>query len=202
MREIFLDGEEVAFEGPPPDSLSLARQLVEQHLSSVGRVLGTLSVDGVVRDLDDPDEAESFQRVEFFSASFLEKLREMVGQWIQVCNQGVDTQVRVAALALSAPWKEAQREAIALLEGLRPALEGCGILEQFAQQNEVTWQAAFSESFRNCVASTDAVIEAVQSGDCVQLSDQLALKASSCWTALRETLANAVLPQLEEMPDV
>lgn len=202
MREVVLDGEAVAFEGPPPESLSLVRQLIEQHLSSAGRVLHALQVDGVARNLEVSDEVEDFRKVEFTSVSFLEKLREMVAQWIEACNQGIDTQMQVAASALSLPWKKAQQETVLLLESLRPVLEGCGILEQFAQQNGAAWQAAFSESFQACVASIDAVIETVQSGDCVRLSDQLAIKASSSWTALRETLASTVLPQLEEMPDV
>lgn len=198
MGNVFLDGEKVDFQGNDPESVVAAWQVIEEHLGGADRVLETATIDGVECSADQAANIEAYERIEFCSLSVSEKLLNLGTEWQEGCIRAVDTINSLAASVLSVPWNDSQSRTVELIESLRPFVEGFGVIEEQGRQRAASWANVFSKSYATGVAAIESVIQAVESQNCIKLSDQLALGFLSSWRALLDCLGTSVLPALKK----
>lgn len=198
MAEVYLDGEKVDFQGDAPATLAAAWAAVEGYLGSVERVLEEALVDGAPVSAEQAQGMGSYARAEFRSASFAAKLSSLCEEWVGQCSETLDAIGRLSASALRSPWSESQASCVACLESLRPQVEGFGMLENFGRQRGADWSGEVSARYAAAAKAVDRVVGAVESRDCVALSDRLALDLAPRWEALVGSVSAKTLPALRK----
>lgn len=197
MAEVYLDGEKVDFQGEAPASLAAAWSAVENYLGSVERVLEEARVDGAPVTAEQAQDTGNYVRAEFRSASFASKLSSLCEGWVSQCSENLTTARRLSSLALRSPWPESQASCVEFLESLRPCIEGFGMLENFGRQRGADWSAEVSARYAAAAEALDQVVGAVETRDCVALSDRLALDVAPRWGELVESVSEQALPALK-----
>lgn len=198
MGAVFIDGERVEFEGAAPATCGEACALIEGHLSSQGCLIESVRVDGELFSLEAAQGVEVYEKVEFVSVTPQKQLLAMCGTWAQECAGRVADAGSVASFVLRNGRDGSRSRVVGLLEALRPLIEGLGILQNYGGETQASWAGGFSKAFEAGIASIDGVVDAVESGNCVRLSDRLALELSVSWAEIERELTGKVIPQLEE----
>lgn len=198
MGTVYLDGERVDFQGDAPATGGEVWNALEGHLGEQGRVLESVSIDGREVALEDAGELGAFEKLEFRSVSLNQRLLSLCKLWLEECSARAREGEEVAAVALRSGWATSQERVVSLLEGMRNAIEGFGILENFGEQSEAAWSARFSEAFAAGIAAVDGVADAVEGRDCVALSDRLADEWAARWRTVAEVVEGEVLAALRK----
>lgn len=198
MGTVYLDGERVDFQGDAPATGGEVWNALEEHLGQQGRVLESVAIDGREVALEEAGELGAFEKLEFRSVSLNERLVSLCELWLKECSGRAREGEEIAALALRSGWATSQERVISLLEGMRDAIEGFGILENFGSQSEAAWAARFSAAFAAGIAAVERVADAVESRDCVALSDRLAEEWAARWRAVIEVVEGEALPALRK----
>ena len=169
--------------------------------STWGRVLEEARIDGAVCLPEDAHGIDQFDTIEFASLSIRQKLHALGLGWTEECKDALDSGRALPSIALRTGWSECQNQAIAFLESLRPYIEGFGLIDEFARQQAAGWGGRFSELYAGIAQSIEATIGAVESRDCIRLSDQIALDCLPRWDELLDCLSGQALPALEGEAD-
>lgn len=197
MASVAIDGEKVAFEGDPPSTCGEACELIAGFLSGQGLMIASVSVDGEELSVDAAALRGEYAALDFCSVSPRAQLLAMCKAWQGGC-EGLSKEMDSAgSLVLRRAWSESQADVVTLLEKVRPLVEGLGVLQNFGNESSAVWQQSVGASFAAGLASIDVTVDAVQSGDCVVLSDCLAGDMAESWGGISEVLARQVIPVLE-----
>ncbi len=198
MGQVAIDGELVEFEGEPPLSCRVACDLIEGFLSGQGLMIQSVTLDGDELPLEEVMLRDGYERLDFKSISPQGQLLEMCRKWRSECVELVAEIESTSAVVLRSSWSDGQAAVVSALERLRPLIEGLGVLQGFGEDSAAVWYPSAKETFEKGLASIDRVVDAVQSGDCVLLSDRLAGELAVGWKRVSENLSGAVIPALEE----
>lgn len=197
MSAVYIDGEKVDFQGAAPATVGEAFGLVEHFLGENGRVIEAVLVNGEEMAVADAVEAGSYERFEVKSLTVSQKLLAMCKLWQRECEGRVEESRTLASQVLRQKVSETNTQVVALLESLRPVLEGCGILENFGKENETGWSEGFAKAFHEGVGAIDRIADAVESQDCVAISDRLAEGLARSWESVSRELEQSVIVSLE-----
>lgn len=197
MAEVAIDGENVEFEGDPPKTGQDACQLIEGFLAGQGRLIKSISVDGREVSLDEASTFGAYEKIVFVSTTPQEQLLTMCEIWSKDCHDLSIEMKRIGTAVLRSSWSDSQQAAVALLEKLRPLIEGVGILQNYGEESGATWQKSVSESFAGALAAIDKVADSVESKNCVALSDYVSDHMSPAWRRVSDCISLEVIPELE-----
>ncbi|EDY83808.1 hypothetical protein VDG1235_3435 [Verrucomicrobiia bacterium DG1235] len=198
MGTVFIDGESVEFDGEAPGTCRAVCELIENFIAGQGRVISSVAVDGSELPIESALEAGSFASIAFTTSSPQEQLLAMCKTWSADCEERARDADATATLVLRSGFQDGQAKVVAFLEKLRPLIEGLGILQNFGSETESVWASRFEEVFGTSIAAVDRVVDAVESRDCVALSDRLSDTLATSWRAVREELLGVVIPALDE----
>lgn len=197
MATVSIDGENVEFEGDAPQTCAQACELIEGFLSGQGLIIESISVDGEAVVLEDAFAREAYQHIDFKSISPQAQLLAMCKQWERECSELCSNMESLSGSILRRGWSDAQSSVVALLETLRPLIEGLGILQSFGTESGAAWSGAVVCHFEKGLSSIDSVANAVEARNSVALSDSLAEGLAVDWGAIADCLAGEVIPALE-----
>lgn len=197
MATVSIDGENVEFEGDAPQTCGQACELIEGFLSGQGLIIESVSVDGEAVPLEHAFAREAYQSIDFKSISPQAQLLAMCKQWERECSELRSKMESLGGSILRSGWSDAQSSVVALLETLRPLIEGLGILQNFGNESAAAWSVSVGSCFEKALASIDSVVNAVEARNSVALSDALAEALAVNWGAMAVCLADEVLPALE-----
>lgn len=198
MKRVVLDGETVEFEGEAPASCREACELVHNFLSGQGLSIDTVLLDGAVVTLEQALELSDYSVLELTSIHPLAQLLGMCRTWRQGIGERLEEMKGLSAFVLRNGWADSQAKAVAFLETLRPLVEGYGVLQGFGSESGATWAHRVEEDFQAGLAGIDGLANAVESRDCVGLSDAIAGDLSEGWDRMARCLEDAVMPALEK----
>lgn len=197
MGTIFIDGESVEFEGEGPANCRAAWEIIENFVSGQGRMIGAVAINGEDLALDAILERENFETLAFKTISPQERLLSMCEEWRLACEERVRDAELVATSVLRLSVNDGRNQVVAFLEKLRPLIEGLGILQGYGGDTDAQWCPSFNAVFGQAIASIDSVVDAVESRDCVRVSDSLALTLAGAWRSIVVELRGSVEPSLE-----
>ena len=191
MKEVYLDGEHVDFQGAPPSSVAAAWELVGNYLAGQERVVDSTEVDGSTWDPDADENREQWGRIELRSVSLEEKLVGLALDWK---SRRAEMRSRIEALSggvLRKGWREAQGEVFAVFEALRPLVEQYGALASFGEAKKKDWADPLVSRYGAFSQALGSTSNAVEEEDCVALSDLLEDELAPSMVALiSETAAS------------
>lgn len=171
--DIYLDGERVDFNGDPPTSVAAVWTLVADYLSDQERLVESIKVDESPWDPDTDENREKWGRLDLTTITLEEKLVGMALEWK---SRRMETCGRLSALAgevLRRGWSEVQGEVYAVFEALRPLVEQYGALATFGEAKQKPWAEMLLALYGTFTEALGATSNAVESEDCVVLSDLL-----------------------------
>jgi len=190
MKRVFLDGEQVDFQGPPPVSLEGLWKLLDGHLAQSGRRMERLTADGREWRPGREEREGGCACVEAFSAPAPGKDR-----WSALAGEVAEAARKIAALAereagasLSREWEPTNGACLELLEFSKPAIEGLGALVGERLADDPEGQAALEESARTVQGTAGVVVRALREGEAVALSDALGDGLAPAWLGVAELL--------------
>lgn len=198
MGRVLINGESVEFEGEAPQTCAQACELIEGFLSGQGLMVESVSVDGSEVSIEAARNVGAFEEVSFVSLSPEQQLLGMCKGWEVDCLALVKEMDGLSTKVLKCEWNDSQVAVVELLEKLRPLLEGFGVLLDYGKSSSASWERSVSSGFEGGVASINSAVDAVESRDCVVLSDCLAFSMSAGWAGLALCLAEEVIPVIEE----
>lgn len=197
MSAVFLDGEQVDFQGRAPGSAAEVWDAIESYLGDRGRAVVEASVDGRAWSPQAGEDCAAFGRMELRSASLASQLAALGRRWIGERAALLAEMAEISRFALSHAWADTQAKSLALFEAIGPAIQGAALLTDFAQRREYEWSASLADEYRRCIEGLERVAQATQEGDCVALSDALALDLGPAWERLLGRLEESALETLE-----
>ena len=193
MREVYLDGERVEFEGAAPRTLGAVWAVLESHLGASGRLLERAALDGAEWAASAEDGLESWERLELVSVTVEDRLSGLARGWLEGADAMLAAVNALAGEVLRCEWSAAQAATVARLGELQPQIEGFGLLASYA--GDAGWESGgeLAEGFERCGAALEAAISAVERRDCAGLSDALAVDLGPALAGYLERVARAVL---------
>ncbi|MDQ8201533.1 hypothetical protein [Pelagicoccus sp. SDUM812003] len=197
MSEVYLDGEKVEFQGDAPESCADAIALIENYLGGVGRVVERVELDGVERELQDLAQVVNYGVLAFFTQSAQQRLASLCGQWSEASSRIAEEAETLASVSLRVEWKESQMKVVDCLERMRPIIEGVEVARGYGEESQAAWTEALGQAFQRGIDSINAVADAVESGDSVRVSDQLASEVAPSWLTLGRCLREDVAQVLD-----
>ncbi|MBC2605774.1 hypothetical protein [Pelagicoccus albus] len=199
MADIYINDEKVEFEGSPPASCGQAYELIEGFLSGQGLMIDKIELDGVQVAAESLLERDNYSELRFRSVSPQSKLLQMCGEWSALCSQLTGKLRGLSGQVLRQGWAKSQSDSVELLEEMRPLIEGLGVLQNFGSESNLDWTSSFDQAFSSGVASIDEVVNAVESKNCVALSDRLADSMAPSWSKVEDCLQSEIIPGLEKV---
>ncbi len=198
MGRVSLNGENVEFEGAPPQTCEEACSLVDGFLSGQGLAIDEVKVDGLVMSLEDAMARGEYQLLEITSIQPQLQLLAMCRSWKDETRALIAEMEKLGVSVLRRSWSESQEAVVAFLEKVRPVVEGIGVLQNFGSESGASWTAEVSSSFQGGIAGIDRVVNAVEAKDCAMLSDSLACDLAGGWGKVAQCLEEVVIPSLEK----
>lgn len=201
MSEVFLDGEEVTFDGPPPASVSAVWTLVEGFLGGSGKVIRSMEVDGVEWTPESGSEIETYRKIAVHSWTQLENLIFSVEQ---IVLQGPELQSvwkQASREILSTGWKSYQNTAIAHLDRLQPWVQVSEILLGLAEAQSLPWEQDARRLQTALNACLGALIDTFEPRDSVRFSDLAARDLQEILDGAHGLFAKQVLPSLKGLAE-
>lgn len=133
MAEVYLDGEQVRFDGPFPTSFSELLAVLERGVAASGRVLVGVSVDGSPSE-GELDEAAfgGARRIEFLSLSVAEAIQRLAGSCRERASGLLDRLAPLSVEVLREPWPSVASQLVASGEPLAALLNDLGNLGEAA----------------------------------------------------------------------
>ena len=171
VSEVWLDGERVDFQGPPPSSPSEIWALLDQHLAGMDRLLVEMRVDGEEwnEDISYPDR--SYGKIEASSRSELENLKfaaaELIGKRETIESLWEST----SRDSLNLGWQDFQAKMAQTLGGTQPLIENCGLLIQFASLKSLPWHDSLKIASESLNVEMGRAMDAFESSNCILISD-------------------------------
>lgn len=198
MGQVSLNGEIVEFDGPSPQTCGEACKLIDGFLSGQGLSIGEIKVDGAALSLEEALDRGAYQTLAFTSVSPQVQLLAMCRTWKDGAAELVAKMDELSVAVLRCSWSESHQSVVALLDAVRPVVEGIGVLQRFGAESEAAWGGEVNVSFERALEGIDRVVGSVEARDCVALSDGLAGDLAASWRQVIRCLDEAVIPCLEK----
>jgi hypothetical protein len=169
VPEIFIDGERIEFSGPPPDTVGGLLAVLEPVLTSAGRVLARLDVDG--RACPENFTAADFaaaKRIEVFSMTVAEAVARVAASCAAAASSLHAQADALANDVLRAAWPEVRSQCVAFAESAGHLVQDAGALAP-----HFAGPGAQPEVLTQLIAALERWLDSVQVGDAAETSLQL-----------------------------
>ena len=173
MAEVFLDAEKVDFQGGEPATASALWELLDGYLGQQGRVLDALRLDGDAWTLGSEDRA--YGKAEATSISQGARIEALLNGVMQGGEPLTEEFRELSRKCLSQGIEQSKRQAMSVVESVKPFLEVMGLVEMYGKNSDRPWTPALSQSMAALNEAIGSWLDAVEAGKSVELSDRSAL---------------------------
>lgn len=171
MSQVYLNGENVDFQGPAPATVSEVWSLLEEFLGQSALLIDRMHVDGEGWVPDGDSGSRTYQTIEVFSVTQEGKVAQIV---VELLGQRslLEEQWRICARqVLSRPWTVFQNEGIGLLNSTQPLIQSLGLLVAYSKGRDAEWSQSLEQAAESLNAELGSLLDAFEAGDCVVFSD-------------------------------
>ena len=201
MNEVFVDGEEVIFEGEVPSSPSQVYDLLMTVLSEQGRAVTSFLVDDVDILASEPPPPETFQRIDAASLSHRELTKLLINEFL-VSMDGLAEELRAYAKnILLIGWSEIFRRMEEFIAKIKPFADLLDNLSPYAKTYSPPWRERLEELAGEQAACLERVLGAFESGNVADLSDEVTVTFAPLFERCRKFLKEDIVPELEKVGD-
>ena len=174
MSKVIYDGEEVSFQGAPPQNVGHLMQLLRHNAAQAGRVMVSFTVDGRDAMENDVDlNTTTYTHVEVKTAPekelFLKAIDNTLAQ-MPAADAAIDP---LLESLLSDSWEEAFGKVNHFLQGMAGFLELLVNLADYAQRNEVNWHAQLREDLKKIDATFVKLVKMCENQEVAELTGLL-----------------------------
>lgn len=165
MAAVFIDGEEVAFDGAIPDTLGALTALLENVLGRNQRVIASIRLDGAeLVEAASERLVREFSRIDVATLSVVDAVAQLRQSAIKRLSDAIQDLDDLAVSVLRRPWGSVGSECVSAAETLGQLLGDLSTLAQHAVANEtgddprrrVEAVASAIEGFLEAVTARDA----------------------------------------------
>lgn len=197
MKNVYLDGEEVLFDGPLPSDMPALQAVLNQHLHKNGRVLTRWLVDGVdTLSNTDAVPPSMASKVEAFSEAHSDLLNRLTRNISQEGPAILNLLDEFGHKILSHPWSTQSASLGALIEKLIPIIELLGHLNEYAQTHNLAWQQTTATSIESFGSIFEKLTSIAQAQDIALLSELVLLNLAPLVSQTLHSLQSTVSPTL------
>ncbi|MFP6854397.1 MAG: hypothetical protein VB980_01330 [Opitutales bacterium] len=199
MPEVTVDGEEVVFEGHPPNDVGQLFELLMGAMSERGRAVVSFLVDGVdLLTQTDGDAAPSkFDRIDASTLSHAE-LTHMLIERVEEETQSLDEELLAySRRVLLLGWSEIFSRMEEFVDKIKPVADLVDNLGPFAQTYDPPWRAEFETLRQKQAEALEYVLSCFQLGDSAGLSDAVSGPFASMFSDFRKLSSKKMKPYLQ-----
>mgnify|MGYP001303224337 CR=1 FL=1 len=200
MVEVSVDGEEVIFEGDPPQEVGQVFDLLMGAMSERGRVLVSFLVDGVdlmARSDEDPVPT-SFDKIEAFTLTHVELTLKLIERVEEETQSLDDELVAYSRKILFLGWSEIFSRMDEFVNKIQPVADLVDNLGPFAQTYDPPWRSAFENVRQKQADALEEVLACFRASDSAGLSDAVAGSFCSMLSEFRKLSAEEIKPDLRK----
>ncbi len=172
MGEVFLDGEAVIFEGPPPESAQAVQIILSGVLESKDMCLGAFTVDGVdwLRDSGN-DSGPDFRRIEAISVSQGEVFVQLIEQTLEKSENLPQEMENFARVVLNIPWSMVVVRLEEFSQKWHPITELMGHLVDYARNLRPPWRDEVEALYLEQETLFQEFYDYAKNGDVAEISN-------------------------------
>lgn len=140
MKNVYLDGEEVLFDGPTPEDMPTLQALLANHLATTDRILTRWIVDGIdlIETPIDPPPTR-FNRIDAHSLPQSEVFKNLL---LPILGKSEETKQQLENYSnelLTLPWATQSQKLGTIITQLMPVIELLGHLESDPKAMQYPW---------------------------------------------------------------
>ncbi|OUW16690.1 MAG: hypothetical protein CBD18_06350 [Opitutales bacterium TMED158] len=171
MGTVYLNGENVDFQGPAPATPLEVWSVLENHLSQSGMLIERMEVDGAdwVPGSDEP--TVSYGTIHIHSVSQSSKATQIVDELRKSRESLEGSWLDAAREVLRSPWDRFQPRALELLDATQPLIQSVSVLVAFGQESESNWGQELQQASHSLNEGVERLIDAFEARDSVSFSD-------------------------------
>ena len=200
MSEVFVDGEEVVFEGETPTSPQEVYDLLMTALSEQAKAVTGFVVDGQDVMADEQQVPESYQRIEATSLSHRELTHRVIREFLEkMDNLGTDLRA-YAKNILMIGWSEVFQRMEEFTGKIKPFADLLDNLSPYAQIYSPPWKEGLEKLAGEQAACLETVLGHFEAGNVAGLSDDVSTVLAPLFERSRKFLREEAMPELEGEP--
>lgn len=198
MAEVKVDGEEVLFEGDPPQDVGQVYELLMGAMSERGRAVVSFLVNGVdiLKQTEEDEVPSTFERIEASTLSHAELTHMLLERVEEETESLEDDLLAYSRSVLLLGWSEIFRRMDEFIEKIKPIADIVDNLGPFAQTYDPPWREAF-ETLRQKQADTlEETLACFETGNSPGLSDAVAGPFTTVLADFRKLASEEMKPYL------
>lgn len=176
LQTVVVDGEPVTFEGPPPAELSQLYQLLDQALTSQGRMIQAFSADGTdVHAQPERLENPQYQEVIATSTSWEAACKATTENLLEQADAAAQALIAYGSAMMAVPLVTSLKEINTAADKMGALIAPIETAQQFATQFSPDWAAPIQALLQRCGESCEHFTQALQDQDLGLAADMLTL---------------------------
>lgn len=199
MSEVFVDGENVIFEGEIPSSPEAVYDLLMNALSEQGRAVTGFLVDGE-NALGSDQVPESYERIDVASLSHRELTLQVIREFLDKMDNLGDELRAYAKNILTIGWSEVFQRMEEFIAKIKPFADLLDNLHPYAKTYSPPWQEGLEKLAQEQADCLEQVLGHFESGNVAGLSDAVASTFAPLSERSRKFLREEAIPELEKEP--
>ncbi len=197
MSGVFVDGEEVVFEGEAPTSPSRIFDLLMSVLSEQGRAVTGFVVDG--EDVLGAEQIpETFDRIDAKTLSHSKLTLQVVREFLAKIDSLGEELHSYSRNILTTGWSAVFQRMEEFIEKIKPFADLFDNLGPYAKTYSPLWQKKFEELAKEQAGSLEKILKHFESGNISDLSNEVASSFAPLFDRSRKFLRENAIPELEE----
>ena len=197
VSQVFVDNEEVVFEGDIPSEPARIYDLLMGALSEQGKVVVKFLVDGS-DSLEEGEFPNTYQKIEAFSLTHDELTLRLVLESMKHLGQTEEEFVAYVRNILSVPWSEVFRQMDQLINRVQPFADLLDNLGPYAKTYEPPWKESLEVVAKEQATSLGKILESFEQGNPALLSDELCIRFLPIFKRTRKLFNEEVVPFLQK----
>jgi len=198
MPEVFLDGENVDFQGPAPETANAVWGVLENYLASQGRLIASFEVDEVSWVLGDEDS--TYTRVVAKTESQAEKLASLAESVLKGWDRIDKTWTEIGTRSLSADFIGLQKLAQKGMSVSTEVVELGQYLAAFGENEATVWHSELRGTLDALNAGLSHWMNCFEAKDVIGISDSAVYDVQGAFQQFRESLGK-IVEDLENRKD-
>ena len=183
MGQVFLNGENVDFQGPAPETPLEVWSVLENFLGQSRLLIDRMEVDGSDWMPGGENSIVSYRTIHAYSVSQGAKAAQIATELLEARESLIEQWEAAGRIVLREPWSSFQEKAIQLLDATQPLVQSASVLVAFGQESDADWTQELQRSADGLNSGIGALIDAFEAGDSVGFSDTA---SGTCLTGIRE----------------
>jgi hypothetical protein len=197
MREVFVDGEKVVFEGDLPEAPAEIYELLMSALSEQGRAVTGFASDGV-NLLSGEQPPPTFQRIDASSLTHRELTLQVIKEFLDKMGNIGDDLGSYSKNILTIGWSDVFRRMDEFIGKIKPFADLFDNLTPYAKTYSPEWSIGLEQFASEQADCLEQVLSCFESGDVSGLSNEIALRFVPMFERSRRFLAEEAVVELEQ----